>query len=229
MIARPGASCAGRSTLVWVEWPPPSALRASRSPASPPGHVSTSRPKPAGNRLTLRAGGIGQNEGGGRVVYGATRRWLLAAMKNGVRMAAKPHFLKSALWSEAQEQGARRSAAARHQAALVHLWSADRTTGGGEAEPGLHPRAPPMAENRDLQRIAAGLRSRQHLGGRGEPGGLQGLGGGLVEGALGAEGEEARERGAPPRTGRWRWRTLGGGMSRDEVRADSRQARACTA
>jgi hypothetical protein len=44
-----------------------------RRPASLPGNVSTARPKPAGNKLRLRATAIGHDEGGGWVVYGATR------------------------------------------------------------------------------------------------------------------------------------------------------------
>ena len=48
------------------------ALRASRSTAWPPANVTTAGPKPAGNKLRLRAAGIGHDEGGGRVERGAT-------------------------------------------------------------------------------------------------------------------------------------------------------------
>ena len=40
-------------------------------PASLPATVGNARAKPAGNKLGLRAAGIGQAEGGGRVVFGA--------------------------------------------------------------------------------------------------------------------------------------------------------------
>jgi hypothetical protein len=70
-----GASCAGRSKLVRVGVA--ATLPCGQVDRRPRrrGNVSMARPKPAGNKLSLRAGGIGQNEGGGRVVYGATRRW----------------------------------------------------------------------------------------------------------------------------------------------------------
>jgi hypothetical protein len=48
------------------------ALRASRSTAWPSANVTTAVPKPAGNKLGLRAAGIGHDEGGGRVAHGAT-------------------------------------------------------------------------------------------------------------------------------------------------------------
>jgi hypothetical protein len=51
------------------------ALRASRSTAWSSANVTTAGSKSAGNKLRLRAAGIGHDEGGGRVARGATTGW----------------------------------------------------------------------------------------------------------------------------------------------------------
>jgi hypothetical protein len=75
MIARPGAGFAGKVQGVggWG-WPRPCPAGKSID-RWPPVNVTTAGPKPAGNKLRLRAAGIGHDEGGGQVAHGATTRW----------------------------------------------------------------------------------------------------------------------------------------------------------